>query len=125
MLTMKPLLAAALAACCCAPASAQLRVAEPASPKQEGVVRVQTSIGFFLAGPTGEGEEAVKLRERARRIVYDVAGRECDIAKEAFAMDCRLESVNSSINLQRTYPGQQQQEGYSVNGSMTLQLTVK
>ncbi|WP_245474741.1 hypothetical protein [Bradyrhizobium sp. Leo121] len=28
------------------------------SPRQEGAVRVQSSINFFIAGPTGEGDEA-------------------------------------------------------------------
>ena len=40
------------------------------SPRQEGSVRVQSSVNFFVAGPTGEGEEAQKLRDRARRTVY-------------------------------------------------------
>ena len=39
------------------------------SPRQE--VRVQSNFNFFIAGPTGEGEEAQKLREKARRIVYE------------------------------------------------------
>jgi len=34
-------------------------------------VRVQSNFNFFIAGPTGEGEEAQKLREKARRIVYE------------------------------------------------------
>jgi hypothetical protein len=92
------------------------------SPRQENSVRVQSSINFFVAGPTGESDEAQKLRDRARRIVYEMAGRECDLLREVLAKDCRLESVNTNINRQF---GQQQQEGFNVNGSMNLQITMK
>jgi hypothetical protein len=92
------------------------------SPRPENSVRVQSSINFFVAGPTGESDEAQKLRDRARRIVYDMAGRECDLLREVLAKDCRLESVNTNINRQF---GQQQQEGFNVTGSMSLQITQK
>ena len=93
------------------------------APRQEGSVRVQSTINLFVAGPTGEGEEAQKLRDRARRMVYEMAGRECDLLREALARDCRLESVTSNLNRQQFGP--QQQDGYSVNGSMSLQITLK
>lgn len=90
--------------------------------RQEGQVRVQSSVNFFVAGPTGEGEEAQKLRDKARRTVYEMAARECDLLREALAKDCRMESVN--VNVGRQF-GQQQQEGYSVNGSTSFQITLK
>jgi hypothetical protein len=92
------------------------------SPRQEGSVRVQSSINFFVPGPTGEGEEAQKLRDRARHAVYELAARECDLLRDVLAKDCRLESINSNINRQF---GQQQQEGLNVNGTMSLQITLK
>ncbi|WJR76137.1 hypothetical protein [Bradyrhizobium sp. NP1] len=92
------------------------------SPRQEGSVRVQSTINFFVAGPSGEGEEAQKLRDRARRMVYELAARECDLLRDVLARDCRLESINSNIG--RQY-GQQQQEGLTVNGTMSLQITLK
>jgi hypothetical protein len=92
------------------------------APRQEGFVRVQSSVNFFVAGPSGEGEEAQKLRERARRAVYEMAAHECDLLREVLAKECRMESVNSNITRQF---GQQQQEGFSVNGSMNFQITVK
>jgi hypothetical protein len=90
------------------------------SPRQE--VRVQSSFNFFIAGPTGEGEEAQKLRERARRIVYEMAAHQCDLLREVLASDCRLESVNDNININRQ---PQQQEGFYVNGSMSFQILLK
>jgi hypothetical protein len=93
------------------------------APRQEGSVRVQSSINLFIAGPTGEGDEAQKLRERARRAVYEMAARECDLLREVLAKDCRLESVTSNININRQYG--QQQEGFNINGSMSFQITLK
>jgi hypothetical protein len=90
--------------------------------RQEGQVRIQTSINFFVTGPTGDGEEAQKLRDKARRTIYEMAARECDLLREVLAKDCRMESVNSNIGRQF---GQQQQEGYTVNGSMSFQITLK
>jgi hypothetical protein len=92
------------------------------TPRQEGSVRVQSSINFFVAGPSGEGEEAQKLRDRARRAVYEMAARECDLLRDVIAKDCRLESINTNINRQF---GQQQPEGLNVNGTMSLQITLK
>jgi hypothetical protein len=97
---------------------------KPSVPfRQEGPVRVQTTINFFVAGPTGDSEEAQKSRDNARRTIYQMASHECDLLRETLAKDCRLESVNSNIG--RQFGLQQQPEGYTVNGSMSLQITVK
>jgi hypothetical protein len=90
--------------------------------RQEGWVRIQSTINFFVAGPTGESEEAQKLRDRARRAVYEMAARECDLLREVIAKDCRMESVSNNIN--RQY-GNQQQEGFTITGSMSFQITLK
>src|SRR5882724_6916312 len=90
------------------------------APRQEGQVRIQTSINFFVAGPTGEGEEAQKLRDRARRTIYEMAARECDLLRDVIAKDCRMQSVSNNIN--RQY-GNQQQEGFTITGSMSFQIT--
>lgn len=105
-----------------AQSSGQRIIVESGFPRQEGFVRVQSQVNFFVAGPTGEGDEAQKLRDHARRTVYEMAARECDLLREVLAKDCRMESVSSNIN--RQY-GQQQQEGFSVNGSMSMQITLK
>jgi len=93
------------------------------SPRQE--VRVQSNFNFFIPGPTGEGEEAQKLRERARRIVYEMAAHECDLLREVLASECRLESVNDNINIININRQFQQQEGFNVNGSMSFQILLK
>ncbi len=93
------------------------------APRQEGFVRVQSNINLFMPGPTGDGEDAQKLRDRARRVIYEMAARECDLLREVLAKDCKLESVNNNLNKQNF--GSQQPDGYTVNGSMTLQITLK
>jgi len=97
-----------------------------AGPRPENMVRVQNNISFFIAGPTGEGEEAQKLREKAQRLVYEMAAHECDLLRDILAKDCRMESVNVNVNTNggRQF-NQQQQEGLNVNGSMSLQITLK
>jgi hypothetical protein len=92
------------------------------SPRQEGSVRVQSTINFFVAGPSGARDRAASAPLRPRRMVYELAARECDLLRDVLARDCRLESINSNIG--RQY-GQQQQEGLTVNGTMSLQITLK
>jgi hypothetical protein len=104
-----------------APAVAET-VGQASGQRQESSVRIQTTFNFFVAGPSGEGEEAQKLRDKARRIVYEMAARECDLLREVLAKDCRMESVSSNVG--RQY-GQQQPEGYTVNGSVNFQITLK
>jgi hypothetical protein len=96
-------------------------------PRQEGNVRVQTSINIFVPGPTADSADAQKLRDRAQRAVYEMAARECDLLREVLAKDCRMESVSLNLTRQNGQQqfGQQQQEGYNVNGSMNFQITPK
>jgi len=105
-----------------APAAAQT-VNQPSSLHQEAPVRVQTSFNIFVPGPTGDSEEAQKLRDDARRSIYAMAARECGLLREVLAKDCRLESISSNIGRQPY--NTQQPEGYTFNGSMSLQIIIK
>lgn len=95
---------------------------QPTALRQDAPVRVQSAINFFMPGPSGDGEEAQRLRDKARRAVYEMAARECDLVREVLARECRLESVNVNIGRQH---GSQQPEGYTINGSMSLQIFLK
>jgi hypothetical protein len=79
---------------------------------------VQTTFNFFVPAPTGDSERARKSAESARRSIYQMAAHECDLLCEVLAKDCRIEQVSSNI-------GRQQQDGYTVNGSMNFSITVK
>jgi hypothetical protein len=124
---LRHLLLAAFAGCLLgSPAVAQtvgqrITIEPSSAARQEGLVRVQASVNLFIAGPTGDSEDAMRQRDRARRIIYEMAGRECELLREVLAKDCRLESVTSSLNRQSG----QAAEGYSVNGTMSIQITLK
>lgn len=92
--------------------------------RQDTPVKIQASFNFFVSGATGDSEEAQKSREKARRIVYEMAARECDLLRDVLAKDCRMEAVSSNVSRQVQY-GQQPTEGYTVNGSVSLQITLK
>jgi hypothetical protein len=114
------------AACASAQTPGQRIILEQggAPSRQEGMVRVQTTVNFFFAGSTSDGEEAQKLRDRARLAVYEMAAHECDLLRSVLAKDCRMENVNVNINGGRQF-GPQQPEGYNVNGSVNLQISLK
>ena len=96
--------------------------AAAAPARQDGLVRVQLAIQIFVAGPTDESEEGERQRERARRVIYDLAAKECELLRNSIANDCRLESVNVNLNRQT---GPQQVSGYQVMGNMAYQITLK
>jgi hypothetical protein len=92
--------------------------------RREEPIRVTVNINLFFPGPTGESEEAAKLRERVRRAVYEMAGSECAVVEQVLAKNCRLESINMNINRQAGTPGGQG-EGYNAGGSITLRVVPK
>ena len=120
-----------------ASASAQSPSVQPLTPRvatefssqqqrQEGMVRVQSTISYFVPGPTDDGEAAQKLRDRARRQIYESAARECNVLMETLASTCRMENITSNLNVSsRQYNNPNQIEGFTINGSMSYQITLK
>lgn len=105
------------------PASAQPAVS-PAGG-QTSPVRIQTSIMFFL--PSSASDDQPQKIEQARKLVYQMATRECDILRDTIAKECRLESINSNIRQSdvRAERSQQQPEGYHVNGAIRSVISLK
>jgi hypothetical protein len=101
------------------PASAQ---PFPANPRGE-MVRVHVNVHFFVPSSLSDDEESAKARERARRMVYEMAGRECEILKQVIAEDCKLETLNVNVNVRQGVP--QQPEGFLVNGSAAYRIMRK
>jgi hypothetical protein len=131
---MKPLafLLATAVAACPGIAGAQdvtIRSNQPSTllDKRDDQVRMQVTVNFFLAGPTGDSDEAAKLRDRATRAVYAMAGSECVLVEQSFAKACRLENVNVVLN--RQVPGiaglAGQSEGYLASGTFIMRATPK
>jgi hypothetical protein len=106
------------------PGQAQTAQLQPMPVQQRGsdMVRVQVGINLFMPAPAMEGEEADKIRDRARRNVYEFAQRECDILRDVLARECRLEAINVNVTRQ---PGTNVPQGFNVNGQLTLQVTLK
>lgn len=99
----------------------RIQIAE--TPSRSGQVRVQTSVNLMLPGPSGEGDAADQLRDRARRMIYQLAARECGVLEDVIARTCRLEAINVNLNRQ-VIPGVSG-EGYMVAGNMTMMITLK
>ncbi|MEW6769170.1 MAG: hypothetical protein AB1342_14165 [Pseudomonadota bacterium] len=94
--------------------------------RQEGMVRVSSNISYFVPGPTDDSEAGQKLRDRARRQIYETASRECGVLLETLAATCRMENVSSNLNVtSRQYNNPNQIEGFTINGSMSYQITLK
>jgi hypothetical protein len=84
-------------------------------------VRVQLGINFFVPGPTNDGEEASKIRDRARRAIYEMARRECELLEDTIASECRLESITVNLNRQAG----QQMEGFMASGQLGFRIAPK
>jgi hypothetical protein len=56
--------------------------------------RVQVGLNSFFAGPIDESDDAVKLRDRVRRSIHQMAASECTLVEQVLANACRLESIN-------------------------------
>ena len=89
--------------------------------RREEPIRVQVSVNLFFPGPTGESEDAVKLRDRVQRSIYEMAANECTLVEQVLAKTCRLESIN--VNINRQTGGQN--EGYMAGGNFVLRVTLK
>jgi hypothetical protein len=87
-----PILAAALAACLSAP-SADARSFYP-MPGMKGM-RISASFqtNVPISGPSDVEAEA-KATESARRSLYEVASRECDVITKVFKGSCRITNLN-------------------------------
>jgi hypothetical protein len=92
-------------------------------PMMTGAEQVRVSVGINMFVPvTDGGEQAIKAQEDARRVVYDLAARECAVLRDALASECHLESIN--VNVQRNQFGQQR-DGLNVNGNVGFRIVPK
>lgn len=103
----------------------RINVNNPADQRTQPV-RVAVGVNFFLPGPSGDSEEANKLRDRARQTIYEMASRECAFLEQSLAKTCRLESINVNVNSTRQTPmAGGQPEGFMSNGNFVMQITMK
>ena len=77
-------LAAAAIVMLTAPAAAQNVVIQPHPGLPSDApsdIRVNVSMSFFVAAPMNDAQAAAKAQEQARRVIYESAGRECDLLR--------------------------------------------
>jgi hypothetical protein len=90
-------------------------------------VRITLGVSMFLPALSGNSEEALKVQEAARRMIYDIAAHECGILRDMLAGECRLDSIN--VNAQRSsnnqFGAQQRSEGFNINGNVSLRVVPK
>lgn len=93
-----------------------------ASEPRDAAVRAQVSITFVVPGSADDASpEAEKVREGARKSMYEVAAGECALLLAVLAADCRLENLNVNVSRQ-TGP---RTEGFVVRGTMSYRITPK
>jgi len=90
-------------------------------------VRISVGVSTFAPAPSGDGDQALKAQEEGRRMIYEIAGRECAIMRDVLASDCHIESIN--INVQRVSGNQNfngpKGDGYNINGNISYRIVPK
>jgi len=111
-------------------ASAQTIVVNPRqsmAPVSAEQIRINVGVNTFVAASADNSEESLKAQEGARRMIYELAARECAILLDLLAGECRLESVN--VNAQRApsnqFGTQQRAEGFNINGNIGFRIVPK
>jgi len=117
------LMAGVIAAVASASAQADQIVIQNRPDGGKSEIRVQVSMSFFVPGPVNSSEASLKSQEEARRVLYENAGRECDVLRATIATDCHIESM--SVNINRSNYGQAQNEGFSATGNFAFRVTLK
>jgi hypothetical protein len=123
----KLILASAVALLALAPAHAETStvrsVIMPGGGKG-GEVRVMVRVNFFVAAPVDDSEASLKAQQDARRKLYESAARECDVLRASIAAQCRIDSINVNINVNRPY-GRSGNEGFNASGNFGFRVTLK
>jgi hypothetical protein len=97
---------------------------QPLSPRVEPV-RMQVQLNFFVPGRVDLSEEGAKAHENARRVVYEIASRECAILRDVIASECQLDSVNVSVNVNNRMMAQQTIEGLTISANLGFRIVPK
>ena len=88
-------------------------------------VRIGVNVNVFVPAQGDDGEQALKAQEAGRKMVYELAGRECALLREVLASECRLKSVNVNIQRQNQFGNQSRADGFNVNGNIGFRIAPK
>jgi hypothetical protein len=86
-------------------------------------VRVNVSVNFFVPAPLDDSEASMKAQAHARRMLYESAGKECDLLRATIASECRLEAINVSMRMTPGYG--QQQPRLNASGNFNYRINLK
>jgi hypothetical protein len=89
-------------------------------PLPEGFVNLQSNI--TLALPFEEGEKPDAQVEAAQRTLYALAARQCLIAQDTIADECRVSNLSSTVNTQRM---QRENSQIMVTAQVTMAVKLK
>jgi hypothetical protein len=85
-----------------APAETTIVLKPNDRPMMQGVEQARVSVGISMFVPLADGgDQVIKAQEDARRVVYDLAERECGILREVLASEAignRSTSTCSAIS---------------------------
>ena len=95
----------------------------PATSAFKSDVRVRVSMSFFVPAPLDDSDASMKAQEHARRMLYESAGKECDMLRATIASDCRLEGINISMRMTPGYGNQQPR--LSASGNFNYRISLK
>lgn len=95
----------------------------PTAAAFKNEVRVRVSMSFNAPAAADDSEASVKARERARRMLYESAGKECDVLRAMIASECRLEGININVRTNRRYG--QQAQGLNASGNFSYRINLK
>jgi len=97
----------------------------PSSAVSAEQVRISVGVNVFMSASGDDSEQAQKAQEAGRKMVYELAGRECAVLREVLASDCRLESVNVSVQRQNQFANQQRPDGFTIVGNIGFRVVPK
>jgi hypothetical protein len=86
-------------------------------------VRVNVNMNFFVPAPLDDSDASMKAQAHARRMLYESAGKECDLLRATIASECRLEGINVSMRITPGYG--QQQPGLNASGNFNYHINLK
>lgn len=83
-------------------------------------LRIESSLSVQVPLPAGSNsDEQLQLGEAVRKAIYGTAARECATLKDAFHVECRLQSVRINSNVQRRGTGT---DILFINGTASYEL---
>lgn len=97
------------------------QVALPRNPIiPEGYVTVQTSISLSL--PFDQNAQVDEQIQSAQRALYNIASKNCSVALETIADDCKITGMTNNVDMQR---GNNRDAFISVRGQVNMAIKLK